>query len=104
MARFRKTKGEFTTFIKKNNKFKPLGPLHGDFRDLTRIENTKKTVWEDRSNSSFHKTDRYSSDLNLSVRSSISKNSELITEKHRIRQNRERVYKNYQRSLEKRKE
>ena len=28
--RFRKIRGEFSTFIEKNNKFKPLGPLHGD--------------------------------------------------------------------------
>ena len=43
------------------------------------------------------------SELNYSLRSSISKNSELITEKQRIRQNREKVYTNYKKSLERRK-
>ena len=42
-------------------------------------------------------------DLNMSVRSSISKNSQLLIEKNRIRQNREKVYINYKRSLERRK-
>lgn len=36
-GRFRKSRGEFTAFIEKNNKFKPLGPLHGDERDDVRI-------------------------------------------------------------------
>lgn len=76
--RFRKNRGEFTQFIEKNIKFKSLGPLHGDHRDESRINETKRTVWIKPSKSMYESTKNSflkSTDLNLSIRSSISKNS-----------------------------
>ena len=45
---------------------------------------------------------RYASPLNVTVKSSISKNTDLITDKIRIRRNREQLQKMYQRGLENR--
>ena len=36
--RFHVRKGEFTTFIEKNNHYKSIGPLLGKEREVTRIE------------------------------------------------------------------
>lgn len=46
---------------------------------------------------------RYASSLNTTIKSSIGKNSELLTEKYRIRNNRQRIQRLFYRELEHRK-
>jgi hypothetical protein len=97
--RFRITRGEFTNFIEKNNHYKSIGPLQGIERTMNRIEDRRQSVWVKSPSKKAEMTAslRYASSVNTTIKSSISKNSELITEKYRIRKNRERIQKLFRR-------
>jgi hypothetical protein len=100
--RFRLTRGEFTDYVEKNNHYKSIGPLQGIERSIERIEERKKSVWIKPASRREEMTSslRYATSLNTTVKSSISQNSQLITEKIRIRRNRERIQRSFRKELE----
>ncbi len=88
--------------MEKNNHYKSIGPLQGIERSIERIEERKKSVWIKPVSKREEMTSslRYATSLNTTVKSSISQNSQLITEKIRIRRNRERIQRSFRKELE----
>ena len=82
-----------------------MGPLQGIERTNQRIQDRHKSVWIKPPSKHTQMTSSlcYASSLSTTVKSSIAENSEMLTEKVRIRKHREQIQKLFRRDLEQRK-